>query len=617
MIKRFIIILLVFGGSFATVFSQVDSLELESDSTIVLKKQFYASFPTSFEFIDSTINSIHRYDVLFSENKFPTAMSNIGLPHKSILYTLKGNSQFFVGQENISSYFLTKDKIPFYKSHNAFSEASYGNGAEEQNYFDFSIANQISKTVYVGADVGIQAGKGTFKNQTVRNNQFQVLAKYNTLNQRYHISANFIRNRLKFGENGGIILDSNITNLSSINRRILNTNLTTARNELYSNTFILSQKFYLPKTDTNTVLKNQIYAFLNIESDKNDRVYFDEVNADFYGSTIYSNTETYDSISTASNSLEFGFSNFNSIKQSFGFKLSAEYDSRNYFNNFEVFNFNYLKPKAAIFIKTKRQTLSAMASYQILLNTDFTASNYGNNVIKLNSDYKLEFTENYKLNLKFDFNVFDEKISYFNTFSNYYRWQNNFDKSTEIRLYANLDLYGYQLNANIVNAHNLVYLDENVNPVQASSAVQYVQIGLDKNLKIWKFGLDANLSYQLSSKDYLRLPDFVARANFYINFSILKGALNLQPGIDVYAITSYYADAYNPNLMEFHLQNNELLKDQLHYDVYINFKIKQARVFVKYQNLNSKFGDFKYFMTPYNPIEDPGIKFGLIWRFVD
>jgi hypothetical protein len=70
-------------------------------------------------------------------------------------------------------------------------------------------------------------------------------------------------------------------------------------------------------------------------------------------------------------------------------------------------------------------------------------------------------------------------------------------------------------------------------------------------------------------------------------------------------------------LMNFYNQNTTQLDRQFWVDFYINFKIKRARVFVKYQNLASLLGDYNYFTVPHYPMQDAVFKIGVSWKFFD
>lgn len=595
-----------------SLFAQIDTTRV--DSSLVQYNYFYSDFPQQFDYIDTNIYNFQRNDAAYSEIDFPRTFGNIGMPHKSLIFNSEMGNSFNIGEDNIRAYYLSKKDIKFYKPYIPYSEAAYANGSEEQNYFDFTLSNQISKTVYLGVDVGLQTGLGTFKNQRVKDNQFQILGKYNTLNNKYHTSFNFIRNRLKFGENGGIVLDSNIDELNSLDRRILQINLSDAYTELSSNEFQFNQKLYLAKMDSGELIKSQAYIFLNLNYNSKSRLFFDGGTDNYYTNYVYNIGETYDSINAVIKAAEFGFSNMNTPKQIFAFKFSGNYKDVNYFYNFSNYKFSYFEPKALLSLKVKGHRIRAKALYRIFMATNY-GFNYGANDFCLKSDYLMKLNKNLALKLNFRFDVYDSEFANYKTFTNHFNWQNNFKKTNNLELGGNLNLYGFNFNLRVLNTDNYVFLNENIAAQQATEAAQYIGAKISKDLMWKRLGLYFDLSYQKASKDYIRVPDFTGRLSLFTEFYLFKKKLMVVPGIDLYAISSYYANAYDPNLMRFYIQNESKLDNILFYDAYINLKIKQARVFIKYVNLSSNFGDFNYFLIPSHPVEDPGIRFGLSWRF--
>jgi hypothetical protein len=103
----------------------------------------------------------------------------------------------------------------------------------------------------------------------------------------------------------------------------------------------------------------------------------------------------------------------------------------------------------------------------------------------------------------------------------------------------------------------------------------------------------------------------------YYTQPLFKGAALLQPGLNFYYNTSYYADAYMPALRSYYLQDKKEIGNYVYMDVFINVKIQRARVFVIYTNWGSFFEGRNYYSTPKYPMQDAAFKFGVSWRFHD
>jgi hypothetical protein len=103
----------------------------------------------------------------------------------------------------------------------------------------------------------------------------------------------------------------------------------------------------------------------------------------------------------------------------------------------------------------------------------------------------------------------------------------------------------------------------------------------------------------------------------FVTMQLFQGATTIQPGIEVFYNTSYYADAYMPALRSFYTQDKKEIGNFIYADIFFNFRIKRARMFLKYSHFNSLFGDNNYYAVPSYPLMDAGFRFGISWKFFD
>ena len=50
-------------------------------------------------------------------------------------------------------------------------------------------------------------------------------------------------------------------------------------------------------------------------------------------------------------------------------------------------------------------------------------------------------------------------------------------------------------------------------------------------------------------------------------------------------------------------------------DVFVNMKVRQTRIFVKAEHINSGFTGNDFFSAPGYPYRDFNVRFGLVWNF--
>ena len=85
--------------------------------------------------------------------------------------------------------------------------------------------------------------------------------------------------------------------------------------------------------------------------------------------------------------------------------------------------------------------------------------------------------------------------------------------------------------------------------------------------------------------------------------------------MDVLFLNQYYSSRYMPVTNQFYFQEDATASDQLFLNLFLSFKIKQARVFVKYLNLMDKVNNVSSFTTQDYAVLNGGIRFGLKWIF--
>jgi len=159
--------------------------------------------------------------------------------------------------------------------------------------------------------------------------------------------------------------------------------------------------------------------------------------------------------------------------------------------------------------------------------------------------------------------------------------------------------------------------DTTTTPFQYDGTVNYLKIEAKRQFDFGKFSLNAQLTYQniLEGQEVFKAPDFLGRASVYYSNHFFRNALFLQTGITGKYFTSYEMNAYDPVLAEFFVQNNQEFGDFPLLDLFVNAKISQTRIYIKWEHFNALFGENTYFSAPGHPFRDAKVRFGLVWNF--
>ena len=118
-----------------------------------------------------------------------------------------------------------------------------------------------------------------------------------------------------------------------------------------------------------------------------------------------------------------------------------------------------------------------------------------------------------------------------------------------------------------------------------------------------------------SGNSVFRVPEFVTRNTFYYADNWFKGdAMFVNIGVTFKYFTKYNANAYNPLLSEFRLQNDEEIGFPT-IDVFFNARVRRTRLYLKVDNVTSGFTEKNYFSAPNYPYRDFTVRFGLVWNW--
>lgn len=565
--------------------------------------------------LDTTLNFFQRFDLMQKDYDIMANTMTIGGPHKDLSFSADPLQLFSLGENYLKAYLITPKNIKHYNAPVPYSEVYYTAGSQELNYLRVTLGSQISERLYFGLDFNTESTIGLFTNQRVQSNQFQINSSFKTLNKRYGFYVNYIRNKFKFGENGGLTDDYYYEDTTIANRQILAVNLNHATNTIKGNYYEFNQHILLGALPNDTLGRTK-YGKLFLKSNfiTKNRLYEDQ-DTSYYDNFYLDSLQSHDSINAKILNAAIGWTNDQgSETQHLGINAQLNYQYSEYFDGNKKYFFNYLIPQVDLFLRTKLFFLELSGKYQTKVSNTSTL-NIGDGDLFFNGDISFRI-EKMKLRAGLDFYNSSPEIKAQSFYSNHFRWNKIMSKQTSMNINGGLHYNGYDLSTELITINDYVYFDEKVLPQQYSGSIGVLKLRFQKRFTFKKFGATAMGLYQSSSnKTYLRVPAFTARASVYFSFPLFKGALIVHPGFDITYLTSYYGDSYDPSLMQFHIQNDKSLDNQFYANFYINFKIKRARVFVAYNHFNTLWGKYNYFLVTHYPQEDAVLKFGISWRF--
>ncbi len=575
---------------------------------------------------DTTVTSFHQYDPLEQNRRMYATLSNIGTAHKNRLFSPYIPAGFQIHNKVYLHYLIMPRNIRFYRQYIPFTELGYVMGPKKEQDLEVVFSREIYRGFIFGLNVKMFNSPGAYLNSKTDDKSVSLTGQYYTPNKRYGVVAAYFHNKLILRENGGLTDDSTFVNNVESDRRLLPVALSDAENMVKEAGFFVEQYFNILKPEsTSDSVKRKIdpgHISYRILYQRNQEIYSDgNPLSDFYSGF----SPPLDSANTFDSSAQILFRN--QIKWS-SLGYNEDRLSR-FFHLFFGVNFDHIQ-NTLPYDSIKKQYTGAAPFGGININLFHSSYLQGRGTVIMggynSGDFELDArltqylgkTDRNIGKLLFRLQLINRMPDwYFQEYqSNRFRWKNNLNKEQYLILRG---AYRYKLleaGFRFYTVSNYTYFSDSIFPRQIDVPATVMQIFVQGNLPLKKFGLDGKFVYQTASRpDVIRLPQFTGVLNTYFKSKVFKNAATLQTGIQWRYFTAYYADAYMPELRQFYLQNKQKIGNYLSADFYLTLKVKSARLFVKAVNLPGYFMGYNYFSSPHYPGADPGFNFGVYWKF--
>ena len=614
---------------------QSDSINTSSSTTVTLSgKTKYTDYKIishkrDTTYIDTTLTLQKEYKFnylrkdLFEFLEFHNqgqAVNNLGYsfnnvyPFPDIGFSAKQASYFNI------------DDIDYFEVPTPTTEILYRTGLQQGQVLDALFTLNFSKRLNVSLSYKGLRSLGAYRQALVSNGNFRGTFQYRTKKNQYQMKGHLTSQDFFHQENGGLTAESLVNFIEDdpnfTTRARLDVNLTDSESQFDGNRVYIEQSYKLLSSKDS--INNKDFSNLKV------------------GHILTNENKTYEFIQGRLNTAVFGTANSSNPRNK---KATSKITSNEL--NLE-FNSKYVLGK----FKAKTNFTNYSYGYDTILNSNSSVNRLKleGNAISFGADWNAKI-KNFQLNadasitpgngrLSGNFlkgeavyekdSVFSvkgtlllsSKSPNFNTLlhqSEYdeYNWQNDFSNVNTRDI--GFDLKSKWLNAslNFTNLDNYTYFDEESKPQQFANQITYLKVKANREFKLGKFALDNTLMYQnvSSGSSVFRVPEFVTRNTFYYTDYWFKGKpMLVNLGVTFKYFTKYNANAYNPLLAEFRIQNDEQIGFPT-IDVFFNAQVRRTRLYFKVDNATSSLTDKNYFSAPNYPYRDLTIRFGLVWNW--
>lgn len=608
----------------------------EKDSMPPITDYKIISVKNDTTFVDTTLTIYkdYKFNYLRKDNFELLPFSNAGQPYTELGYSFQGVSTMpDIGARTKHFAFYDVNDIYYYNVPTPFTELFFKTTFEQgQNVDAFFTTNLSPRLNFSIAYRGLRS-LGKYQHILASQGSFRFTVNYQTKNNRYDLKTHFVSQDINNQENGGLSSLANRQFQSNSgefdDRSVLEPNFQDAENLLFAKRFFVKHHYKVIKgndsTENNQVRLGHILDFTDKEYSYEQKSAFPEYGLGLENSDLKDNAE-YQNVS---NTL---FTNYrNRILGKIGFKV-----------NYSHFNYGYksklILDSDEIPNRLKGGIVKVGGSYakhiggfdlqaEAMLNLtgDFTG-----NYLKGKARYQLDENNKVEAALRIDSHAPNYNFLLFQSDYANYNWRNKFDNVQTQNLSLHLDAKKIaEVEADFTQINNYAYFgfrdnpdtnsraDTLVTPYQYGGSVSYLKLKVHKKFTFGRFSLDNTLMYQnvFSGNEVFRVPDFVTRNTFYYQDYWFHRALFLQTGFMFRYFNGYKANAYDPVLSEFVVQDAQALKGFSTVDFFFNAKVRQARIFFKLENFTTLFQGNANYSAPIHPYRDFIIRFGIVWDF--
>ena len=612
----------------------IDSLNISGSVKVTLSaKTKYTdykvfSFKKDTTYIDTTltIQKEYKFNFLRKDNFELLGFHNQGQTFNNLGYRFDAISNFpDIGFRGKQFNYLNVEDVKYYEVPTPTSEIMYRTGLQQGQVLESLFSLNFSKRFNVSLTYEGIRSLGAYRQALTSNGSFRTSFHYITKDARYALRGHIASQDILNQESGGLTataLNSFIENdINFSDRGRLDVRLNNSESLLEGTRFYFEHDFKLFSKKDSTANKD----FSNLK----------------VGHILNSETKTYDFIQGDRTTAVFGEINAT--------EATDEGVESNLTNNqlFLECNSKYVLGT----FKVKTDITSFYYTYDTILNTNSNISNkeLSGSAVSFGADWKAKI-KNFQLNADASLTpgssllsgsylkgealykkdsvfsiranlLLSSKLPNFNyllhqSVYDAYNWERNFSNVRTRDLGFQIESKWMNGAVHLTNIDNYTYFDENNAPQQFEENVTYLKAKVSKEFTYRKFALNNTLMYQKVSagSSVFRVPEFVTRNTFYYSDYWFKNAMQVQIGTTFKYFTQYKANAYNPLLGEFTLQNDTEIGFPT-VDFFFNAQVRRTRLFFKIDNALSTLGDRNYFSAPNYPYRDFTIRFGLVWNW--
>jgi hypothetical protein len=583
-------------------------------------RYFYESdfFRNNFQLhaLDTVAWDFHRFNYVQRYNNFYQDLGNIGTAIRPIFTEVPENIGATSGFTAYDLYW-NAEAVKYYNTKSPFANVKWVLGGKGRSYARITFTRNINPRWNAGFNYRIlQIDKITARSakgdRTTKSNYFDFFTSYQSKDSTYSLFFNARRDFMQLDENGGVQTDENFTFSDLFQKQDISTWLTLAESNDKRGALHLFHQLDLA-SGLQLYHISDLYRQINRFNDTDhDNAYYDFI--------------LIDSAKTRDRTAFKSFRNEVGVK---GSLFKAFYNGYAAFRKYSI-DYKYIY-EDNFYLDTEKTEVYVGGRVGLQLDS----------LVEVKGWAEWMLDDRYVIHGSIKTKWFEasakRSVSTPAFVPQAYRgshdlWINNFGNVEGTELRGNL-IY----TSNVVSIYpgvrfstfkNYIFFKEDtvatgqdVLPYQTSGYQTWVSPELNVSVKLFDHltlkGQGIYTRILENSDDAMQFPELFVNAQLAYADIWFKGNFDFQVGIDTHWKSSYYAPGYDITSQQFYTQQRYLSPAFPVMDLFLNVRIKRARIFVKYNNALKTFTSYANVPTPFYPGIGNLIDFGFDWSFFD
>jgi hypothetical protein len=632
--------------------------------------------------LDSSIND---FFTRFPEPWTYYDLGNFGSAAKSFIFHPGMKPGFDAGFHAYDVYRYTPENTRFFQTTRPYSETIYLLGSRAEQMINLFHTQNRKSNFNIGLDFRVISSPGAYKNQSTTTANTRVNTFFQTSNKRYINTMILILNKILSSENGGLKPDQNTDSLAFNDpfgastklgnslvtpRSIFNATVNTGT-QYKELAFLMRHSYDFGQKDslvTDTATYKLFYPRIRfqhtLQYSKNSYEYHDflPITGTDYQSAIndYATYMHYQ-VSPGTDTISFN-DTWQNLTNDFAI---ISYPQKNNLNQFLKLNaglellkgksdqvttdYNNVYAAAEYRNRTRNQLYDIEASAKLYVAGHYTGDysaylslarslrgNRGSLQLgfqNINRTPSFIMTEYVRENIIKDStntgssDIANDTVPTRQALSAFpVNQPDNYNKENITRIFAvvNVPTIDLQLTGEYYLITNYTYFNNFYTATQSSTLFNVLHIGAYKKLRVSKnlnWYLEGHFQ-QTTGNPPVNLPLVLARSRLAYEGNFFKN-LFLSTGLEVIYNTPYKADGYSPLTGQFFFQDTVSISNRPDINLYVNFRIKSFKGFLRLEHLNTIDFANGFSFTKYNdaapgyPSRALWFRIGIWWSFVN